>query len=64
MKKKNLYCPKCRRKTLHSYAGRESLFEDMGPARAIAAVITFGMTETTCADKYWECRICGHIKKR
>ena len=39
------------------------MFEGMGPIRAVAAVMTFGMTETSWADKYWECCECGHIKE-
>lgn len=64
MKKRPIYCWKCRRTTPHSYVGKKSDYEGMGIARAYMAVISLGMTETTWADKYWQCDCCGDIARR
>lgn len=61
--KKNLYCFECRKTTPHSYAGKESMYEGAGLARIVAAVTTLGMSETSWADKYWQCEVCGNVKK-
>lgn len=61
--KKNSYCFECERTTPHAYVGKKSPFEGTGPARAILAITSLGMSETTWSDKYWQCEHCGHIKK-
>lgn len=61
--KRNLYCSACRKTTPHSYVGKESMYEGTGLARIFIAAITFGMSETAWADKYWQCEICGKVKK-
>lgn len=63
LRKKNLYCFDCGRTTPHSYVGKKSMFEGVGPARIIMAVASLGITETSLADKYWQCEACGNIKK-
>lgn len=62
-KKKNLYCFECGKTTPHAYAGRKAPFEGMGPVRVIGAITSLGMSETTWASSYWQCEVCGHVKK-
>ena len=60
-KKKVLYCYKCHKDTIHELICRESPYEGTGLARAFAAVFTLGQSETTWADKKYECTKCGNI---
>lgn len=62
-KKKNLYCFDCGKTTPHAYAGRKAPFEGLGPVRAISAIASLGMSETVGASHYWQCEVCGHVKK-
>ena len=61
-KKKVFYCSNCGKETVHNLVTVESALEGTGLARIIGAVCTFGMTETTLADKTYECSRCGKIK--
>lgn len=62
LKRKVLYCSKCRRDTLHNLASLESPYEGTGLGRAFAAIFTLGASETTWADKKYECSRCGEIR--
>lgn len=63
VRKRPMFCCECVSKTPHVYVGRKSFYEGDGPIRGLAAVVTFGMSETSWADHYWQCEVCGHIKK-
>jgi len=39
------------------------MYEGTGLARIIMAAASFGMSETSWADKYWQCEVCGNIKR-
>lgn len=62
-KKKMLFCRHCVKTTPHAFVGKESMYEGMGLARALGAIVSFGMSETSWADKFWQCECCGNIKK-
>lgn len=62
--KRPLYCFECGKTTPHLYCGRRSAFEGTGIARAILAVSSLGMSETTLADRYWQCECCGEMRKQ
>lgn len=64
VKRKPMYCYGCGERTVHSYVGKESAYEGSGLIRCFAAVISFGASETSLADHYWQCERCGHIKKK
>lgn len=61
--KRNLYCFKCGKTTTHSYVGKESMCEGCGLVRAIMAISTLGMSETSWANKYWQCDVCGNVER-
>ena len=62
VKKKNLWCPECGKRTPHVYVGRETLGSDIGgPFRLVLAVTSFGMSEMT-RNKHWQCERCGNIR--
>lgn len=63
LKVEKMYCTKCRDFTNHNYVGSKGDFEGLGPARAIVAVTTLGLSETFCRDKYWQCPKCGEVRK-
>ena len=63
-KKKSMFCLECGKSTPHVYTGSESPFEGAGPARLMIAMTTFGLSETTMRDRFWQCEKCGDIKKR
>lgn len=39
------------------------MFEGTGLARIVFAVSTLGMSETSWANKYWQCEVCGNVVK-
>lgn len=55
MKKEVKFCFNCGEKTIQNYIGKESPTKRLGVARGIFAVFSFGITETLCAEKYYEC---------
>lgn len=63
MKKAVKFCWNCMEKTPHVYVGKEITYDNTGIVRGFAAVCTFGMTETAWADRFWQCEICGKVKK-
>ena len=63
LQKKSLYCFECGKTTPHSYIGSKSMYEGTGLARISIAAASFGMSETSWADKYWQCEVCGNIKR-
>lgn len=59
-----MFCYECAERTPHVYVGKKALYEGGGLARGFAAVATLGMSVTSWADHYWQCEVCGHIKKK
>lgn len=39
------------------------MYEGTGVARIIMAAASLGMSETSWADKYWQCEVCGNIER-
>lgn len=64
VKKRPMYCWECGKTTPHIYTGKESAFEGAGVARGLIAIFTFGMSETTMADHYFQCECCGEMRKK
>lgn len=62
-KKKVLYCSNCKKDTVHNLVCTESALEGAGLGRVLGAIFTFGQTETTLADKHYECSKCGELTK-
>lgn len=62
VRKKMLLCHTCGCRTPHAYVGKESHYKGIGPARAMIALATLGMSETTWAEKFWQCEKCGVIR--
>lgn len=60
MKRDIFYCWDCGKDTVHNLIKRESMAENMGPVRIIAAVFSLGMTEYF-GTKFYQCSCCGKI---
>lgn len=57
------WCSKCCERTPHNYVGSKSDYEGLGLARGILAIVSLGISETVCRDKYWQCSRCGDVTK-
>ena len=58
-----LYCERCGEHTIHKKVGKKAQLDGSGPARALVAVYSFGLSEFVGADYFYECTDCGKIRK-
>lgn len=62
-RKKILFCPNCKKDTIHKYITSERMGNSLTqPMRLAVCFLTLGISEWEFST-YYQCRVCQHYKK-